>query len=238
MATLSNYPGIEPILPLMLDGQITEIMINGHQQLYVERGGVMQQIPSPFGSEDELRTMIEVLLRPTGRAVSSATPFTDFRLPDGSRGNVIIPPLALNGPVVTIRKFTRQLATAADLIRVGTLSRRMAALLAAAVAARANILFSGAAGTGKTTTLNIFSHFIPPTERILTIEDTAELQLQQPHVVRLECRKANLEGRGEVTMAQLVRNALRMRPTRIIVGEIRGEEALLRRLLGKGGKPG
>jgi pilus assembly protein CpaF len=158
--------------------------------------------------------------------VSSSTPFADFRLPDGSRGNVVVPPVSLDGPVVTLRKFTKRLTKVGDLVQAGTLSKRMAHLLGAAVKGRANILFSGAAGTGKTTTLGILSRFIPDSERIVTIEDTAELQLQQKHVVRLECRQANLEGKGAISLSQLVRNCLRMRPTRIIVGEIRGDEVV------------
>ncbi len=225
-AAFLDNPALAPIRELMLDPGITEIMINGPDCVYVERNGVMELSGVRFGEADEVRGMIEMLLRPSGRAVSSATPFTDFRLPDGSRGNAVIAPIALNGPAVTIRKFTRQLTRVGDLIRAGTLSKRMAYLLGAAVRARANVIFSGATGTGKTTTLGIFSRLIPESERIITIEDTAELQLQQRHVVRLECRRANLEGKGEVTMGQLVRNALRMRPTRIIVGEIRGAEAV------------
>ncbi len=219
-------PALGPIGELMADPDITEIMINGSEQVYVERAGLMELTDVRFDDEDDLRRLVEVLLRPTGRSVSSATPYADFRLADGSRGNVVIPPIALNGPVVTIRKFTKTLTGIADLIAAGTLSRQMAQLLGAAVAARANIIFSGATGTGKTTTLAILSRHIPETERIITIEDTAELNLQQRHVVRMECRRANLEGRGEVTMSELVRNCLRMRPTRIIVGEIRGAEAV------------
>lgn len=219
-------PALGPIGELMADPDITEIMINGPEQVYVERAGLMELSDVRFDNEDDLRRLIEVLLRPTGRAVSSATPYADFRLADGSRGNVVIPPIALNGPVVTIRKFTKTLTGVGDLIAAGTLSRQMAQLLGAAVAARANIIFSGATGTGKTTTLSILSRYIPESERIITIEDTAELNLQQRHVVSMECRRANLEGRGEVTMSELVRNCLRMRPTRIIVGEIRGAEAV------------
>jgi pilus assembly protein CpaF len=215
-----------PISELMADPDITEIMINGPEQVYVERAGLMTLSDVRFDNEDDLRRLVEVLLGPTGRAVSSATPYADFRLDDGSRGNVVIPPIAMNGPVVTIRKFTKTLTDVADLIAKGTLNRQMALLLAAAVAGRANIIFSGAAGTGKTTTLAILSRYIPETERIITIEDTAELNLQQQHVVRMECRRPNLEGRGEVTLSELVRNCLRMRPTRIIVGEIRGAEAV------------
>jgi len=221
-----DHPALQPIRALMLDPEVTEIMINGAAQVYVERNGVMELCPVTFRDDEQVHHLIGALLQPTGRAVSSASPFVDFRLPDGSRGNVIIPPLAINGPVVTVRKFTKQLTTVADLIRVGTLSKRMAHVLCAAVKGRANILFSGAAGTGKTTTLAIVSRYIPESERIITIEDTAELQLQQKHVVRLECRRANLEGKGGVTLSDLVRNSLRMRPTRIIVGEVRGDEAV------------
>jgi pilus assembly protein CpaF len=221
-----DHPSVEPIRPLMMDPEVTEIMINGPSQVYVERRGVMQPCPLQFTDERELELLIGALLQPMGRSVSASAPYVDFRLPDGSRGNVIIPPLALNGPVVTIRKFTKTLTTVADLIRAGTLSKRMAQMLAAAVRGKANIIFSGATGTGKTTTLAILSRYIPDTERIITIEDTAELQLQQKHVVRLECRQQNVEGKGAITVAHLLRNALRMRPTRIIVGEIRGEEAV------------
>ncbi len=221
-----DHPAIEPIRELMLDPEVTEIMINGPARVFVERHGVMEPHPLELGGEKQLQLLIGALLRPTGRSVSASAPYIDFRLPDGSRGNVIIPPLAVDGPTVTIRKFTKQLTKAADLIRVGTLSKRMAHLLGAAVKGRANIIFSGATGSGKTTTLQILSRYIPESERIITIEDTAELNLQQQHVVRLECRKANVEGKGAVTLSQLLRNALRMRPTRIIVGEIRGEEAV------------
>ena len=225
-ATFLDNPAVRPIRALMLDPEVTEIMINSPSQVYVERKGVMALDALTFPDEEHLLRMVEVLLRPTGREVSSATPYADFRLPDGSRGNVVLPPIALNGPAVTIRKFTKHLTQVSHLIEVGTLSERMAQLLGAAVASRANILFSGATGTGKTTTLAIFSRYIPPSERIITNEDTAELQLQQQHVVQLECRRANLEGKGEVTLGQLFRNCLRMRPTRIIVGEVRGDEAL------------
>jgi len=221
-----DHPALEPIRGLLLDPEVTEIMINGPSRVFVERHGVMEPYPLELGNEQQLQLLIGALLRPTGRSVSASAPYVDFRLPDGSRGNIIIPPLAVDGPAVTIRKFTRQLTKAADLIRVGTLSKRMAHLLGAAVKGRANIIFSGATGSGKTTTLQILSRYIPESERIITIEDTAELNLQQQHVVRLECRRANVEGKGGVTLSQLLRNALRMRPTRIIVGEIRGEEAV------------
>jgi pilus assembly protein CpaF len=221
-----SHPALAPIRTLMLDPQVSEVMINGPAQVFVERGGVMELCAVRFRDDQQVQQVIEALLRPSNRDVTVSSPYVDFRLPDGSRGNVIIPPVALNGPVVTIRKFTRHLTTAEDLVRVGTLSRPMADLLTAAVKGRANIVFSGAAGTGKTTTLAILARAIPDTERIITIEDTAELVLGQPHVVRLEGRRPNVEGKGAVTLAQLVRNALRMRPTRIIVGEVRGDEAV------------
>lgn len=221
-----DHPALAPIRELMLDPGVTEIMINGPDQVYVERGGVIEPCPLKFAGEAALNQLIGALLLPAGRDVSSSTPYADFRLPDGSRGNVTVPPVSLGGPVVTLRKFTKTLAKVEDLIAAGTLSRRMAKLLGAAVRGRANILFTGAAGTGKTTTLGILSRFIPDSERIITIEDTAELRLQQKHVVRLECRHPNQEGKGEISLSQLVRNSLRMRPTRIIVGEIRGDEAM------------
>jgi len=220
-----DHPGLAPIRRLLEDPAVTEIMVNGPGRVYAERGGKMQPVEVAL-TDQTLERLIGGLLQPSGRSVSASSPYVDFRLPDGSRGNVVIPPLALDGPAITIRKFTRSLATVADLIRAGTLSRRMGHLLAAAVKGRANILFSGATGTGKTTTLNILSRYIPEDERIVTIEDTAELALQQQHVVRLECRPSNIEGKGAVTLAHLLRNALRMRPTRIIVGEVRGEEAV------------
>jgi pilus assembly protein CpaF len=224
-AYLKN-PATQPIRAFLQDPTVTEIMINGPAQIYVEREGVMQKTTARFRNVSELKVLIQVLLQPTGREVSAASPFEDFRLPDGTRGNVILPPLALNGPVVTLRKALGSVATVAELLRRGTLDNRMGHLLIAAIRARGNIVFAGATGTGKTTTLGIFAQYIPDSERIITIEDTAELHFKQPHVVRLECRRANLEGRGEITLANLVKNSLRMRPTRIIVGEIRGDEAV------------
>lgn len=221
-----EHPALAPIRSLLLDPQVTEIMINGPSAAYVERDGLMAPCKLAIKDEAQLMLLIDALLKTSGREVSTANPYADFRLSDGSRGNVILPPLALNGPVVTLRKFTKHVHTLADLVRLGTLSRRMGDLLAAAVKARANILFSGATGTGKTTTLSVLSGFIPAAERIITIEDTAEVQLQQDHVVRLECRQPNAEGKGAVTLADLLRNSFRMRPTRIIVGEIRGDEAI------------
>ena len=221
-----DYPAVRPIRHLLKDPEVTEIMINGHEHVYVERNGKMVLDKLKFANNDQVRMLVERLLEPTGRSISAATPFVDFRLPDGARVNAIVPPPAVDGPTVTIRKFTRTLTTVKDLISRGTLTGQMAALLCASVRARLNIVFAGAAGTGKTTTLSILSGDIPETERIITIEDTAELNLQQKHVVRLEARPPNPEGKGEIHLWQLVRNALRMRPTRIIMGEIRGDEAV------------
>jgi len=221
-----DHPAYNPIRDLLRDPHVTEIMINGPGLIYVERDGQMKPHSQTFRNEQQLYLLIERMLEPTGRAVSSATPFVDFRLPDGSRVNVTIPPVTLDGPMVTIRKFTQTVASVADLVRVGTLSDRMSQLLCAAVEGRLNLVFAGATGTGKTTTLGILSSYIPDSERIVTIEDTAELQLRQKNIVRLEVRHANLEGKGEVDMAHLVRNSLRMRPTRIIVGEVRGAESV------------
>ena len=221
-----DHPAYKPIRHLLLDPEITEIMINGPEQVFVERNGKMEMLDEGFGDARQLSFMIERMLEPTGRSISAASPFADLRLPDGSRVNVTIPPIALDGASVTIRKFTKSLASVADLVAAGTLSEQMAQFLCAAVEGRANIIFCGATGTGKTTTLGILSNYIPESERIITIEDTAELQLQQKNVVHLECRHANQEGSGEVDLSQLVRNALRMRPTRILVGEVRGAEAL------------
>ena len=225
MTLYLEHPAIQPIKALLADPQITEIMINGPKRVYVERKGQFQAVPIEFTDHD-LELLVGALLHPSGRSVSATTPYVDFRLPDGSRGNIIIPPLSVDGPAITIRKFTRTLNKLQDIVETGTLSKRMAHMLAVAVKGRANIIFAGATGTGKTTTLGILSHYIPEGERIITIEDTAELQLQQKHVVRLECRGANVEGKGMITLAHLVKNALRMRPTRIIVGEIRGDEAV------------
>ena len=221
-----DHPAVKPIRDLLLDPEITEIMINGPERVFVERGGRMVLAPQRFANEQQVQFLVARLLEPTGRSVSSASPYVDFRLPDGSRVNVIIPPIALDGTMVTIRKFTKHLTKPEDLIRLGTLSERMALLLRAAIEGRLNIIFAGAAGTGKTTTLGILSSHIPESERIVTIEDTAELTLQQQHVVRLECRPPNQEGKGAVDLSQLLRNSLRMRPTRIIVGEVRGAEAV------------
>ncbi len=221
-----NLPGLRSIRHLLLDPSITEIMINRLNQVFIERQGRKEKLNFQFEDDRQVQFLIETLMRGTGRAVDASNPCVDFRLPDGSRVNVVLPPAALDGSVITIRKFTRSLASVNDLIRAGTLNKRMAQLLTAAVQAKLNIMFSGATGAGKTTTLNILSAWIPKSERIITIEDTAELSLQQEHVVRLECRSANVEGDGAITMADLLHTSLRMRPSRIIVGEVRGGEII------------
>src|ERR687886_1199472 len=218
--------GLGPLEPLLSDPAVDEVMVNGPGAVYVERGGRLERTGVGFGSEAELMHAIERILAPLGRRVDEAAPLCDARLPDGSRVNVVIPPLALSGPCLTIRRFRRQGFSLRDLVANGTLAPEAADLLALCVAARASVLVSGGTGSGKTTTLNALSGAIPGEERIVTIEDAAELRLRQRHVVRLEARPPNLEGRGEVTIRQLVRNALRMRPDRIVVGEVRGGEAL------------
>ena len=218
--------GLGPLEPLLADPAVDEVMVNGPGAVYVERGGRVERTEVAFGSEAELVHAIERVLAPLGRRVDEASPICDARLPDGSRVNVVIPPLALSGPCLTIRRFRREGFSLRDLVTNGTLVREAAEFLALCVAARASLLVSGGTGSGKTTTLNALSGAIPGEERIVTIEDAAELRLRQRHVVRLESRPPNLEGRGEVTIRQLVRNALRMRPDRIVVGEVRGAEAL------------
>jgi pilus assembly protein CpaF len=218
--------GLGALEPLLADPAVDEIMVNGAGAVFVERRGRLEPGGVAFASEADLRHAIERILAPLGRRVDEASPMCDARLTDGSRVNVVIPPLALDGPVLTIRRFRRRGFSPAELVEAGTWSPPLHGLLRAAISARLNVLVSGGTGSGKTTTLNALSAFIPAGERIVTIEDAAELRLQQPHVVRLEGRPASLEGRGEVTVRTLVRNALRMRPDRIIVGEVRGAEAL------------
>jgi pilus assembly protein CpaF len=218
--------GLGPLEPLLADPAVDEVMVNGAGRVYVEREGRVEPSDVAFGSDEELMHAIERILAPLGRRVDEASPLCDARLPDGSRVNVVIPPLALDGPCLTIRRFRRQGFSLDDLVANRTLPPELAALLAGCVRARASILVSGGTGSGKTTTLNALSGAIPEGERIVTIEDAAELRPRQPHVVRLESRPASLEGRGEVTIRALVRNALRMRPDRIVVGEVRGGEAL------------
>jgi len=218
--------GLGPLEPLLADPAVDEVMVNGAGSVYVERRGRLERSGASFESEAALMHAIERILAPLGRRVDEASPLCDARLADGSRVNVVIPPLSLSGPCLTIRRFRREGFSLSDLVGNGTLPATAAELLAVAVAARASILVSGGTGSGKTTTLNALTGAIPGEERIVTIEDAAELRLRQRHVVRLESRPASLEGRGEVTIRQLVRNALRMRPDRIVVGEVRGGEAL------------
>ena len=218
--------GLGPLEPLLADPAVDEVMVNGAGAVYVERRGRLEATDVAFDSDADLMHAVERILAPLGRRVDEASPLCDARLPDGSRVNVVIPPLCLSGPCLTIRRFRRDGFSLRDLVENETVTPAAADLLALAVAARASVLVSGGTGSGKTTTLNALSGAIPGAERIVTIEDAAELQLRQRHVVRLESRPANLEGRGEVTIRQLVRNALRMRPDRIVVGEVRGGEAL------------
>ena len=218
--------GLGPLEPLLADATVDEVMVNGPDEVYVERRGLIEPAGVGFESEVELMHTIERMLAPLGRRVDEASPLCDARLADGSRVNVVIPPLALSGPCLTIRRFRRGGFSLDDLVRLGTLSAEAAGLLERRVGARASILVSGGTGSGKTTTLNALSGAIPDGERIVTIEDAAELALRQAHVVRLESRPPSLDGRGEVTIRALVRNALRMRPDRIVVGEVRGGEAL------------
>jgi pilus assembly protein CpaF len=218
--------GYGPLEILLDDDRVTEIMVNRHDQIYVEQNGLISQVPMRFSSEAQLRRVIERIVSRVGRRIDESSPLVDARLEDGSRVNAIIPPLAVDGASLTIRKFARVPLTASDLINFGTMSLELSELLAAAVRGKLNILVSGGTGTGKTTLLNVLSSAIPADERIITIEDAVELQLQQQHVVRLESRPPNIEGRGEVTIRDLVRNALRMRPDRIVIGEVRGPESL------------
>ena len=218
--------GLGPLQALLDDPTVDEVMVNGADRVWVERGGRLEPTDVRFADAAALRDAIERILAPLGRRVDEAEPLCDARLRDGSRVNVVLPPLALDGPVLTIRRFRPRGFSPADLVAAGTWTAPLHDLLERAVRARLGILVSGGTGSGKTTTLNALSAFIPPGERVVTIEDTAELRLQQPHVVRLEGRPANVEGRGEVSIRRLVRNALRMRPDRIVVGEVRGAEAL------------
>ena len=218
--------GYGPIEPLLHDESITEIMVNGHRQVFVERRGKLEETGVQFASDEHLLRVIDRVVAAVGRRVDEASPMVDARLADGSRVNVIIPPLALRGPVLTIRKFSRDALTADDLVALGSLSADAVAFLRACVCGKLNVLISGGTGVGKTTLLNALSSFIPGDERIITVEDAAELHLQQRHVVSLESRPSNIEGQGEVRIRDLVRNALRMRPDRIIIGEVRGPETV------------
>ncbi|HEX8463916.1 MAG TPA: CpaF family protein, partial [Abditibacterium sp.] len=226
MDLLNEIVGLGPIEPLLNDPEVDEVMVNGPYQIYIERKGKLELSTQRFRDNAHVLQVIERIVAPLGRRVDEKTPMVDGRLRDGSRFNAIIPPLALSGPTMTIRKFARDPFTMTDLINFGTLTRESAQFLQAAVEGRLNIVVSGGTGSGKTTTLNVLSSFIPSTERIVTIEDAAELQLRQEHVIRLETRPPNIEGIGEVGIRELVRNSLRMRPDRIVVGECRGGEAL------------
>lgn len=218
--------GLGPLEPLLADKSVSDILVNGAKSVYIERRGKLEKTNVTFNDDSHLMNTIDRIVSAVGRRIDESSPMVDARLDDGSRVNAIIPPLAIDGPSVSIRRFAVELLSVDDLISLGTMSAEMAKVLEAIVNARLNVLISGGTGSGKTTSLNILSGFIPHDERVVTIEDSAELQLQQPHVVRLETRPPNIEGRGEVTSRDLVRNSLRMRPERIIVGEVRGAEAL------------
>ena len=218
--------GYGPIERFLNDPTVTEVMVNGLSNVYIERGGILHRTDVRFAAEEHLRHVIDRIVAAVGRRIDESSPMVDARLPDGSRVNAIIPPLSVDGPILTIRKFAHERWGVDDLVGFGTLTAQMAELLSRCVEGKLNVLVSGGTGTGKTTLLNVLSSFIPPDERIVTIEDAVELQLQQDHVVRLESRPPNIEGRGRVEIRDLVRNSLRMRPDRIIVGEVRGGEAL------------
>ncbi len=224
-AVVHRIAGLGPLQPLLEDSTVTEIMVNQPAKVYVERDGRLEQSGVRFRDEDHLRHTLDRIVAPLGRRIDEASPMVDARLPDGSRVNAILPPLALEGPALTIRKFSRQPFTLERLVGLGTISQAMADFLFESVQEKVSILISGGTGAGKTSTLNALGRCIPHEERLITIEDAAELQLNRPHRVALEARPPNLEGKGEVTIRSLVRNALRMRPDRIIVGEVRGGEA-------------
>jgi pilus assembly protein CpaF len=223
---LNEVVGLGPLEALLADDEVTEIMVNRHNDIFIERGGQLTRSSVSFSNDASVLAAIERIVSPLGRRIDEASPMVDARLKDGSRVNAIIPPLAIKGPSVTIRKFARKKLTADDLLRFGAINPAMTAFLKVAVERRANIVISGGTGSGKTTLLNVLSGFIPDDERIVTVEDAAELQLSQPNLVSLEARPANIEGRGAVTIRDLVKNCLRMRPDRIVVGECRGGEAL------------
>jgi pilus assembly protein CpaF len=223
---VADVLGLGPIEPLLRDETVTEVLVNGPDLIYVERNGRLEETAIRFRDAEDVMRVIHRIVGPLGRRVDESSPMVDARLPDGSRVNVIIPPLSLDGPCISIRKFSSAAYGASDLIRLGSVTEGLMQFLRACVGARINIIVSGGTSTGKTTLLNVLSKYLPSDERIITIEDAAELRLQQRHVIRLEYRPPNVEGKGEVTIRQLVINALRMRPDRIVVGEVRGGEAL------------
>ena len=223
---MDEFFGFGPIQPLLEDPSVNEIMVNGPRRVYVERKGRLTLSAIKFDDDDHVRRIIDRIILPLGRRIDAEWPLVDARLPDGSRVNAIIPPVSIDGPSITIRKFSSKRLTVEDLIGFGSMTPQIAEFLKACVVGRLNVVVSGGTGSGKTTLLNVLSGFIPEDERIVTIEDAAELSLSQDHVVRLEAKKANIDGRGEVTIRDLVKNALRMRPERIVVGECRGGEAL------------
>jgi pilus assembly protein CpaF len=223
---LNEVFGLGPLEPLLTDPSISDILVNSHRQVYIERNGILEPTPIQFRDDQHLMTIIDRIVSAVGRRIDESSPMVDARLPDGSRVNAIIPPLAIDGPSLSIRRFGRDRLKADDLVRNRTLTSPMLELLKGCIQSRLNMLISGGTGAGKTTLLNMLSQFISDRERIITIEDAAELQLHQRHVVRLETRPPNIEGQGAIRQRQLVINALRMRPDRILVGEVRGEEAL------------
>ena len=223
---LNETLGFGPIDPLLREESISEIMVNGPKQVYIEKDGKLELTEIAFKDDEHVRHVIEKIVAPLGRRIDESSPMVDARLPDGSRVNAIIPPLAINGSTLTIRKFKQDTLTVEKLVGYGTITTEMARFLKACVSARLNILVSGGTGSGKTSTLNVLSSFIPPGERIVTIEDAAELKLEQDHIITLEARPPNLEGKGAITIRDLVKNSLRMRPDRIVVGEVRSGEAL------------
>jgi len=223
---LRDTVGLGPLEDLLADPTVEEVMVNGPHQVYVERGGQIEAVEAGFADEEELRNAIERILAPLGRRIDELSPMVDARLADGSRVNAVIPPLAIDGPALSIRRFGAVRPGPRELVGLGTLTESQLELLAEAIGDRRSVLVSGGTGSGKTTMLNALSSFVSPGERVVTIEDAAELRLQRRHVVRLESRPAGVEGRGEVTIRDLLRNALRMRPDRIVIGEVRGAEAL------------
>ncbi len=223
---IAEILGLGPIQKLLEDEDVTEIMVNGPRYIYVEKQGKIHRVPVSFESNDHVKQIIDRIVAPLGRRIDESSPYVDARLPDGSRVNAIIPPISLTGPTITIRKFSKHPITVEQLYQYGSISQDAMRFLEACVASRLNVIISGGTGSGKTTLLNVLSDFIPDDERIITIENAAELQLRQEHVITLESRPPNIEGKGEITIRQLVVNALRMRPDRIIVGEVRAGETI------------